>query len=339
MDDKTWELFERKLFAKEGANIIAKMKQAYTERNRLVNKILRDTVYNAPDRPSLDGGHPGSLDAMGLGVAKGMPDDRDPAIWPKHPAFVDIMSVWRQKDRPVAQWVASMTNTTYRNLGAEVGVIGIPGLTNFENSQHTSRLLDQLPPPPYPFKVKRAAAGRGQALYEQHCVSCHHPGATETYRAEEVGTDPNRLTVFNETSRADMIASLRQACTNKSICAKVPDADILKPELGYMALPLSGIWARAPYLHNGSVPTLRHLLVPAMRDAPEAKVFWRGNPDYDQTNVGWVWDKQLSKTAKPYRTDMQGYSNAGHVGKYLRNDGKAWEGQELEDLLEYLKTL
>jgi hypothetical protein len=57
--------------------------------------------------------------------------------------------------------------------------------------------------------------------------------------------------------------------------------------IGYIAAFLDGIWLKAPYLHNGSVPSLRDLLEPA---AQRPKVFWRGYDVYDQTKVGFVSD-------------------------------------------------
>ncbi len=53
---------------------------------------------------------------------------------------------------------------------------------------------------------------------------------------------------------------------------------------GYNAVFLDGIWLRAPYLHNGSVPTLRDLLKPV---AERPRLFWRGYDLYDPVNVGF----------------------------------------------------
>ena len=119
---------------------------------------------------------------------------------------------------------------------------------------------------------------------------------------------------------------------------------------GYMANVLDGIWARAPYLHNGSVPTLRHLLVPHERP----NTFLRGTEAYDQSAVGWIWNvndaSKISKSAAPtlmtYNTASDGLSNRGHDknitinGKFYRLDwsGKASEA-DLTSLLEYMKTL
>ena len=146
--------------------------------------------------------------------------------------------------------------------------------------------------------------------------------------------------MFTKATREVLIKGLQEACSDASKCPKVSDDEILRVETGYMATPLDGIWARAPYLHNGSVPTLRHLLVPELRRSDDAKKFWRGNTTYDTQNVGFVWRKQDSKYAKHVDFSKNGLSNAGHVGRFLRQEGEGvWGGEELEALLEHLKTL
>lgn len=117
---------------------------------------------------------------------------------------------------------------------------------------------------------------------------------------------------------------------------------------GYVAEVLDGVWARAPYLHNGSVPTLYHLLVPASR--PEQ--FLRGAIQYDTAKVGYVWDPAVtglvadtSPTLTIYDTRKDGHAGTGH-DRNLVVDGKLrrldWSGPQyadaLKDLIEYLKT-
>ena len=55
--------------------------------------------------------------------------------------------------------------------------------------------------------------------------------------------------------------------------------------LAYKARPLNGIWTGAPYLHNGSVPNLYELLLPA---ADRSKTFYLGSWEYDPVTVGYV---------------------------------------------------
>jgi hypothetical protein len=100
---------------------------------------------------------------------------------------------------------------------------------------------------------------------------------------------------------------------------------------GYVNVPLEGLWLRAPYLHNGSVPSLADLLKPV---AQRPAVFWRGINDYDPTNVGYVSEgPEAQANGFRYDTSGRGNSNAGHVyGTTLSEPDKA-------ALLEYLKTL
>jgi hypothetical protein len=102
---------------------------------------------------------------------------------------------------------------------------------------------------------------------------------------------------------------------------------------GYANAPLDGLWLRAPYLHNGSVPTLWDLLQPP---AQRPKVFWRGNDLYDPRHLGFVAAKP--KHGKPlFATTprIPGNGNAGHAGAAYGTtlpDADKWA------LLEYLKT-
>jgi hypothetical protein len=99
-------------------------------------------------------------------------------------------------------------------------------------------------------------------------------------------------------------------------------------------MPLDGIWLRAPYLHNGSVPTLRDLLEPAER---RPKTFYRGYDVFDWGKVGFVSSVGEERGRKFFRFDtlVEGNSNAGH-------DGAAY-GTELSDadknaIVEFMKT-
>jgi hypothetical protein len=93
---------------------------------------------------------------------------------------------------------------------------------------------------------------------------------------------------------------------------------------------LESVWLRAPYLHNGSVPTLRDLL-----NRPEDRpvLFYRGYDVYDYVNVGFVSTGQEAVGGGvEYRTTVKGNGNAGHLyGTDLQPADKA-------DLLEFLKT-
>lgn len=99
----------------------------------------------------------------------------------------------------------------------------------------------------------------------------------------------------------------------------------------YKARPLNGIWATAPYLHNGSVRTLRQLLLPSdQRD----KVFKVGSRAFDADGIGFV-----NEGATVLDTSLPGNANGGHDGPQYGNDVFADDPKRMDAILEYLKTL
>lgn len=102
-----------------------------------------------------------------------------------------------------------------------------------------------------------------------------------------------------------------------------------RAELAYRARPLNGIWATAPYLHNGSVANLQQLLTPA---AQRLKVLYMGNWDFDPVRVGYEATSPFPG-ASVLDTRIPGNSNAGH--EY----GTALPAPDKAALIEYLKTL
>jgi hypothetical protein len=107
----------------------------------------------------------------------------------------------------------------------------------------------------------------------------------------------------------------------------------------YKARPLNGIWAAAPYLHNGSVPTLDALLSPDESARPAT--FWMGSKQFDPVKVGYSGTHM--EGASRFDTAKSGNSNSGHRFK----DGPRGSGVigpalsqiEREQIIEYLKSL
>jgi mono/diheme cytochrome c family protein len=345
-------------FAKFGENPLttAFRTRALQARNLLVNTMVAFT-YNPlrfPNAPDIFGrDKPGFLDPIGVAMSiVTLPDLLDPAkaqqvvtsVMGTMPAQVDIVSVWRQSARPVAQWDGSILNPTYRNLAASLGVIGDPALVDFANAHRAAEFTANLPPPPYPFDVDIRKALAGKPLYDRYCGSCHKDGGNPTiFAASRVGTDPGRTTSITNEGRRRLILALRASCKDPAVC-DIPDEQIIRDfdatGRGYVAAPLDGIWARAPYLHNGAVPTLYHLLMPNERPA----AFLRGNIRYDDKKVGFVWDIRDTAAANEinvhvFDTTEAGGSNAGHSNAEF--NGLDWSRfpRERDQLLEYMKTL
>jgi mono/diheme cytochrome c family protein len=186
--------------------------------------------------------------------------------------------------------------------------------------------------PAWPFTVDAALAAKGRAVFSTACASCHgvYQGATSfpdrVVPRAEVGTDP---------IRAERFGSAEAAFVNASwFGADHP----MRSTGGYLAPVLTGVWANAPYFHNGSVPTLEAVL-----DSSKRLTRWRrvghGTADYDPAAVGW---KVTSATAvgqatidarRTYDTTAPALSNAGHVY------GDALSAEDRRAVLEYLKTL
>ena len=101
----------------------------------------------------------------------------------------------------------------------------------------------------------------------------------------------------------------------------------------YEARVLEGIWAAAPYLHNGSVATLKDLLEPAA----SRKASFKLGPAYDIENVGLA-EQQTKFDFTLETTDCSdlssGRSRCGH-----EYGATTLSADEKRALLEYLKTL
>jgi hypothetical protein len=127
------------------------------------------------------------------------------------------------------------------------------------------------------------------------------------------------------------------------------NSDVLALAPHYRARPLDGVWATAPYLHNGSVPTLRDMLLP--QDERLAS-FCIGSREFDPVNVGVVTKADNKDPCAAGLTNFDvsllGNSNRGHSFEGKETDvtklppgviGPALTGDERRSLVEYLKTL
>lgn len=110
--------------------------------------------------------------------------------------------------------------------------------------------------------------------------------------------------------------------------------DAKNPLMRYKARPLDGIWATAPYLHNGSVPNLYQLLLP---DSQRVKSFNVGTRRFDPKQVGYATDAGAPGNTFLFETGLKGNSNQGHnygsSGPNAMSDADRWA------LVAYLKTL
>ncbi len=209
-------------------------------------------------------------------------------------------------------------------------------LANEETFKDIYTWINAVQSPKYPYPIDQALARRGGIVYASNCASCHGSyGAGARYperlvALSEVGTDPVRARDFP----VEFVKHL-----DASWIGQYGQTPIYLAVKGYIAPPLDGVWATAPYLHNGSVPTIWDLLTPASRPS----VWTRTDTGYDQQKLGVEaksFDKLPDDATAPvqkrryYQTNVRGFSNQGHQypPQGLSDDNK-------RALIEYLKTL
>jgi hypothetical protein len=232
-------------------------------------------------------------------------------------------------------------NTNLRET-AIVGAIG-DGMTYQGYTGATATLdatidtirLQKPPPSPFstglnandPYRVDAANVEEGKALYRTHCANCHEPGGAQfrtVISATELGTDRHRIDMWTEAAK-DRYTNYREGGYNW-------DFHAFHKTNGYLANELTGLWLRGPYLHNGSVPTLRDLLAPP---SGRPTKFYRGYDLIDPVNGGYVSqaDTPAAHFGTLYDTSIPGNDNSGHLyGTELSDQDKA-------RMLAYLKTL
>jgi hypothetical protein len=294
--------------------------------------------------------------------------------------------LWDASHMDVVQWNGSAPNMEpgplFQNATTALAVYGKVSVDVHERFYSSSIRLDnlgriqaqlyQLASPLWPKfaagELDAERAGRGEALYQQHCQECHtlvdRRKANRQIKAvltplDEIGTDRRMAENFvnarvktgplegkkqwllvgskmpEETATLDVVMHVSAGAlmkmpwqTLKAIWQEFA-FNALPPghdNRVYKGRPLNGIWSSAPYLHNGSVPTLYDLLLPP-QERPVA--FYLGNREMDVFRVGLKTDSGSFL----FDTRLPGNSNSGHeFGIELAH------GDRLA-LLEYLKSL
>jgi hypothetical protein len=264
---------------------------------------------------------------------------------------VDFPSVWNQGPRKGMQlhWDGNNSSVDERNLSAAFGTGAYPPTLDAERVLRTAKYLETAQPPPYPYHIDQALAALGAPLYVRYCASCHgtreppfrhNPALANEHVGtvvpiDRIGTDRHRLDSYTwplAVNQGTLYAGYEK---DWGFTAPYPQRFThFRKTFGYANAPLDGIWLRAPYLHNGSVPNLRELLKPA---AARTKVFYRGGDVYDSVNVGFVWDLPAENGRALFRFDTSrpGNGNGGHEGPAYGTD---LTPEQKQALLEYLKT-
>lgn len=183
----------------------------------------------------------------------GRGDVKTPPLW--HTAAKMPVGRWYADGSfhgPIPLMASSMELEKDRSFDALIQVV-VPRIkSEFES------VVRHLRPPRYPYEVDQALAARGRDLFyskDVGCSRCHGEyDGNGNVRWPGVHTD-----VKTDRSRIDVVSDKFTEAFNASPLAS--EGALVKSR-GYAATPLTGVWANFPYLHNGSVPTLHHLLGP-----------------------------------------------------------------------------
>jgi mono/diheme cytochrome c family protein len=236
-------------------------------------------------------------------------------------------------------------------------------------------LIDKLRSPKWPEailgKLDAGKVAKGKALFDSKCRGCHAEQRRDLplervrvtmVPAVEIQTDRTMAENANRRKLQDANGENEQrvgtavagatfdiilswshpgqilAFVGEALSAALlPKRDLIPsgPPEAYKARPLEGIWATAPYLHNGSVPNLYELLLP---EEKRTKQFCVGTREFDPMHVGFVMMTDAECKAKNLHwldTSMAGNRNTGHAGPGfgVKSEEEIWA------LVEYMKSL
>jgi hypothetical protein len=253
----------------------------------------------------------------------------------------DLPSIWYQGKREGMQlhWDGNNTSVRERDRSAAFGTGAYPSSLDRKNMARVEDwIINQAQPPAYPYPIDAARAAQGKQIYGQLCESCHGPDGKNFAPGQK---DLGKVTPIEEiqTDRHRLDSYTFELAVNQSLLyaeTKDPQERFqhFRKTYGYANMPLDGIWLRAPYLHNGSVPTLRDLLEPSTLRPP---TFYRGDDVFDPNRVGFESNISARDGNKFffYDTNVIGNGNKGHEGKVY---GTQLAPAEKDALVEYLKT-
>lgn len=197
--------------------------------------------------------------------------------------------------------------------------------------------------PKYPFEIDDELAAHGEQIFLETCAGCHGTyGETDeddTYPnllipLDVIGTDP--VVAEGGTVHAPQVVEWY----NGSFYGQITRMEVNDPFPGYMPPPLDGVWATAPFLHNGSVPNIEMMLNSTTRPRYWKRIDY-DSENFDEATLGWPHEEVDYPQAEApederkfvYDTDYWSQSNAGHTFGDHFNDGQR------SAVIEYLKTL
>ncbi len=260
---------------------------------------------------------------------------------PKYVLPLSMPPWWRMKKKHAMFYTTAGRGDHARHmiLGTVLcaeSVVEVKGIDTY--APDIRAYISSLESPVYPFEIDINLAEQGRAPFNTHCARCHGTyGDNWTYpnlviSKDVVGTDPALAQASTDATDRRFVQWFGESFYG--------ELSRLAPAPGYIAPPLDGIWATAPYLHNGSVPTIAALLNISLRPKYWTRAF--DSRDYNDKTLGWTYSvlkkgkdgaQNHQEAKKIYDTTLYGYSNRGH------DFGDRLTEVERLKVLEYLKTL
>lgn len=241
---------------------------------------------------------------------------------------VDLPVIWHQAPREGMwlHWDGNNDSVVERNKSAALGAGVTPATIDLKRIARIEEWLRDLPPPKYPYPINEELAAKGEPVYKQNCAQCHAFDGANTGKVlpiDEIGTDRERLDSYTYEllgNQNTLYAGYKWRFSH------------FRKTNGYANMPLDGVWLRAPYLHNGSVPTMTDLLEPVDKRPTQ---FYRGYDVYDPVKLGFLTDVKEENGFKYFLFDTKqpGNSNSGHTY------GTTLSAGDKLALIEYIKKL
>lgn len=246
--------------------------------------------------------------------------------------------VYSIANKDQSRTIEYVTNTELLDTSTIVALFTIPtmgqtqalALKNIDTVVRVvAPILKTYKTPEFPGTINSAMARRGFDVYSNNCMQCHGQYKWSGGKKSELISFPNAITAQSEMNSdperwkaisTSLVKNLEESVWNERIQ--------INQNNGYVAPLLEGLWASAPYMHNGSVPTLWHFLRPDQRPAK----FIVGNQNLDMAKVGSQGVQNSG--SEIYDTELTGRNNQGHERELV-----GLSELDKEDLLEYLKTL
>jgi mono/diheme cytochrome c family protein len=302
-----------------------------------LTRLARQFGAQVPTGVTVRTGARGVSDIVGMTMQLARPYAPPGTVTNTEIGYQDPPAWWTLKHKSRIYVDGSASAATHRSMMATLLAFGLT-LDQIAAREDEFIGLRQylltLEAPRWPFEAPDPAkVARGQEIFRASCARCHGDDRCERVESvivprAEIGTDPERSEEYAEREVGLINASW------------FGGDEPHRATGGYVAPSLRGVWASAPYLHNGSAPTLADVLESARRPR-YFRVRGTTEADYDRVNVGLAVDVLDAPGPRPaagqphdvYDTTQPGLGNAGHTF------GDGLSAEDRAAVIEFLKTL